>query len=590
MLKHFVGCRAGDNCPYLHVNSSELASPAQDAYAASLSQGSTSKDKASPEDVTPNMQNLTITSTVTGELSHTSKATRTAVQRPISKTEDQNPREFQLNQLRRRFRPTEETDECATFLTFQMVPSDPDFPFELESLHCTLRVPISYPTRGRPTLRITNPEMDRLYQENVEMGFDDIVDTSLRSNGNGSGSGKGSLLGWMNGLDRHLERFLSVTERGPTLKFVANIGAGGTGGVNSPREVQEPLTGSPDQHQKAVPVRDTSVVAERLSKPTAPSRPAYTAEERAQAEKRRNVETKQLEARLGRLPLFQKSTNEHGISFTIPLQPAKLDRLPIPLRSVRTVKLFVPLLYPLEPSSVEIQGVDRQAALPVETAFVHWFRENSKLNLMSQVNYLASNMHTFNKPLSNEPSEQTSAGKRLPPTAYEPEKQQQQQQQPNPTGQEPIEELDDRSHLHVIPRPPEWNIPAETSDSDEEITDESQSEDDDDDDDDDDEFLSGEGEATGGVPVPEISEKQIGRGIALSFPSLELYGVELLDLVSLCITVKCSRCKESVDINNVRQAVGTEGTYMPKVERCKKCTNSMSIGEFFSPFIYIPYG
>ena len=368
------------------------------------------------------------------------------------------------------------------------------------------------------------------------MGFDDIIDNSLRN-----ARGKPSLLGWLNSLDRHLDRFLSMTERGPRLKFIANFG--------------DASTESKEKAEVVVP------------KQPQPNGPTYTAEQRAQAEKRRNLETRQLEARLGRMPTFQKSIADGVVIFTIPIQPAKLDRIPQALRSLKTARLFVPLLYPLETSSVELQGVDHQAAVPVESAFVQWVRENSSLNLMSQVNYLASNLHTF----ANTPPPKEAA----PRPVVHP----QNAQQHHPPARD---DLDDRSHLHVIPRPPEWNTAAAESDQEDLTTSDSGASSAADDD----EFSDEQDHATG-LPVPaEIPEYQVGRGVALSFPSLEIYGIELLVLFSLCVTVKCDRCKEPLDITNVRQATSAD-VYTPKVESCKKCANSMSIGEYFNPFNFI---
>ncbi|KAJ0426327.1 hypothetical protein BJY00DRAFT_82934 [Aspergillus carlsbadensis] len=454
--------------------------------------------------------------------------------RPISQTERSDPREFQLNQVRRRFRPTESADESGTTLSFGVAPSDPDFPFELQSLQCTLHVPSTYPARGRPSLKVANPEMGADFQANISRGFDDIVDSSIRI------SGHETLLNWINTLDRHLERLLTTIERGPTLKFVPNAGR---------REGDISRNIVDDLNSLAI-----SRTPKRKPEPRAPPvvkvRPAYTAEEKSQAEKRRAVETKQLEARLGRLPLFQKARD--GLSFIIPIQPTKSDRLPISIRPVKTVKLSVPQLYPLEHSSIELQGVLGMEAAAVEVGFSQWLNDHLQLNLVSQVNYLASNMHSFAKTLVETPEPK------------EPET-----EIPAPKTEPPVEErssIDDyRPHLHVIQRPPEWTVREGGSGSEE--TDVTTTEDDYSDD-----------EEEGGAPVPAMAELTIEHGVALSFPFLELYGIELLELVGLYITVKCDRCKEPLDVRNIPQTKDSSGALSPKVETCKKCSNSMSLG------------
>lgn len=465
-----------------------------------------------------------------------------AGQRPLSKAESANPREFQINQLRRRFHPTESPDESGTTFTFGLAPSDPDFPFDLDKLQCALHVPTSYPSGKRPTLKVANPEMEKAFQDNVSRGFDDIVDSTLRT------GGRGTLLTWMNTLDRHLERLLTTTERGPTLKFVTNVNTK----TNETPETQE-LAGK--LQSLPVPLEGDRKVTATATKPKPPAR-VFSPAEKAQAEKRRTLETKQIEARLGRLPLFQKAKDE--LSFVISIQPPKVERLPPALRSVKTVKLLVPSLYPLEQSAVELRGVDSIEARAVEAGFAQWIPKNLNLNLMSQINYLSSNMHNFAKTPLEEASDLAAAG----PGLAEPEI----NEKPPTTGDV---QLGDKPHVHVVPRPPEWSVKEGGDDS--EGTDLSTSED----------YSSDEGDEEGGAPVPNMPEPTPERGVAISFPFIELYGIELLDLVGLSITVKCERCKEQMDVKHVPQVKDKSDTLSPKVESCKKCANTMSFGMFY---------
>ncbi|OJJ45488.1 hypothetical protein ASPZODRAFT_153137 [Penicilliopsis zonata CBS 506.65] len=527
------GCRAGDACPYLHDASARVSASVPQEHLSSTASAEASA--AAISDIASTVRNLSI-----------DNAKPAPVSRPVSKVENQNPREFQVNQVRRRFRPKEEQNDAGTTLTFGLVPSDPDFPFELEKLHCVLRIPLKYPVSGRPTLQVTNPEMDRSFQENVERGFDDIVDSSIRTNS------RGTLLSWINSLDRHLERLLTTVERAPTLKFVANF---------SSRDVPEtkPVV------QAQLPPRQIQARAQPIPQPPTASffknHRQYTADEKAAAEQRRNAEMRQIEARLGRQPLFQKASD--GRSFVIPIQPSKVTRLPVPLRSIKTIRLGVPQLYPLEHSSIELQGVDPEAARSVEAGFAEWVGDNIiQLNLMSQINYLASNMHNF----ANRPTETTVQAPSM--TLEQPtEVQAPEESLEKPVSADPGDASDDRSHIHVIPRPPEWSV-QETGSDGEEITDDSMT---------DEEFTDDDTES-GGAPVLEIPQPSTGRGVALSFPYLELYGIEILELVNVYITVKCERCKELLDVKNIHQAKGVNDFSALRVETCKKCTNSMSIG------------
>ncbi|KAJ5173247.1 hypothetical protein N7492_005840 [Penicillium capsulatum] len=527
-------CRAGAECPFAHD------SPATDQSQSQLAGPQPSgPDAQNPiHGVATAVQNLNISG---NESKPKSTAPHAQSQRPVSKAEHNDPREFQINQLRRRYRPTETPEDDGSSLSFGVTPSDPDFPFELDSLQCVLHVPSAYPGSARPTLRVTNPEMDLSFRDNVARGFDDIVDFTLRMNG------RGNLLNWMNSLDKQLERLLTTLERGPRLTFVANT-------RNS--TVKEPGLNAPNPHIRVPQTEPTvraPVVTGKSPSPTTKA-PAFTAEQKADAEKRRSTETKQLEARLGRLPLFQKRTDT---SFTVPIQPNKPERLPGPLQTIKTVKLLVPLLYPLEHISIELQGNNSPEARSVEIGFMQWVQGTSQLNLVSQINYLASNIHNFAKTPLAEVAKQ-SQPENLP-TQVDTHAQEQ-------AGADIDHvENEDKPHLHVIPRPPEWSVPGPGSGSD--VTDDSSFDE-----------TSGEEEEDedGGAPVPAVTDAQPGRGVALSLPFLELYGIELLELMDLAITIKCERCKESMDIKNVPHL--KEAKDMPRSESCKKCANSMSIG------------
>lgn len=537
----------GEACPYLHdasaIESRQSASQQQKPIQSS------SDETSSAQTVVAGVQKLNLGGNQSKQSSTTSAPVQP--QRPVSKLEQSDPREFQINQLRRRYRPQEVDDSQGSTLTFGLVPSDPDFPFELERLQCVLHVPSSYP-KERPTLAVTNSDMEASYQANVARGFNEIVDFTYRTNG------RGTLLGWLNSLDKKLEALLTTLERGPTLKFVANLGDGST--------AKEPIKAPERASSTLSPAQGAAKISTAAAKPTPQLRnmaPRYTSEAKIAAEKRRAVETKQLEARLGRLPMFQKL--QDGRSYVIPIQPAKKDRLPRTLQALKTVQLVVPQLYPLEHSSIKLQGVEGSEAKATEVGFTQWVEQTSQLSLVSQINYLASNIHKFAEtPLS----EEQDSVEAVHPTAEVDEIEHIEDPASLPAA--PSQDGDDRPHLVVIPRPPEWSMPDPHSGS--EGTSEESSYDED-------EYSDSEGDDEGGAPVPaSVDNNAPGRGVALSFPLLELYGIELLEIASLNITIKCDRCKVSADIKNVPQITDEKGM-MPKMESCKKCANNMSVGK-----------
>lgn len=551
------GCRIGAACPYLHDASAiEGKQPSSGQHTPTQSSGNESQ--SSTQAIVTGAERLNI-----GESQSKQSSIPAPVQpqRPVSKLEQSDPREFQINQLRRRYRPQEVNDAQGSTLTFGLVPSDPDFPFELERLQCVLHVPSSYP-KGRPTLAVTNSEMEAAYQANVVRGFDDIVDFTYRTNG------RGTLLGWLNSLDKKLESLLTTLERGPTLKFFANLGDGST--TKEPTKAPEKTISQPSSSQ------GHGKTPSAAAKPAPQARtvaPKHTAGAKAAAEKRRATETKQLEARLGRLPMYQKLAD--GRTYVIPIQPTKKDRLPRTLQALKTVKLIVPQLYPLEHSSIKLQGVEGPEVKATEVGFTQWVEQTSQLSLVSQINYLASNIHKFAEtPL---PKEEESA-EDVPPTVEEGEVEVVEEPTKAPVVSS-TQDNEDRPHLVVIPRPPEWSVPNPTSGAEGSSGESSYEED---------EFSDEEEDEEGGAPVPApVDNNAPGRGVALSFPFLELYGIELLELMTLNITIKCERCKVAVDVKNVPHITDEKGQ-MPKMESCRKCANNMSVGEYtfksHSPF------
>ena len=348
--------------------------------------------------------------------------------------------------------------------------------------------------------------MSRGYQINVERGFDSLAEQSPHA----------TLLGLINALDKRLEALLTEP-KAATIKILPN----------------------------AIPLRPIEPkVRPALHPPESMIRPprAYTQQQKIAAEARRKAETTQLDARLGRLPLFSKLSD--GITYNIPIQPRQHEELPVPLQAVKAVRLIVPLLYPLEQCRVELQRVSRDAAAKTERSFESKAIENPETNLMGHINYLAQHMHNF----ATGPEPETSTELRKPEN--EPQQIDKITKADQPVGSKPTvlsEAGEDRSHIKIIPRPPEWTNAKEVRGSDDSDYSDSYDSGDETTDDEDHKDIASTLE-----PVAEGPE----RGLSLSFPQLELYGIELLELISLYITVKCERCKDMMDINNIRPAAG----------------------------------
>lgn len=301
-----------------------------------------------------------------------------AVQRPVPKSQIENPREFQLSQIRRRYKPREiQGPEQSTILDLSIKPSDPDFPFEMSVLLCSLIVPSRYPEM-RPSIKVKNTDIPRGFAINIEQGFSRLAESTKGS----------TLLALMAALDKNLEVFLSE-KKTETVKLVAN--------ADKRHVATSPAVVHTSKHAASAsdmrPVSQVSAVSEAKPKPKPES--VFTAEEKTRAQERRESETRQLEARLGRMPLFKRSSD--GIAYTIPLEPRRRSDLPVTLQAVKTVKVFVPLQYPLQPCRVQLDGVSGPEVKSVEYAFEQKACESKDVSLMGHINNLAQNMHAMSK-------------------------------------------------------------------------------------------------------------------------------------------------------------------------------------------------
>ncbi|KAL8705464.1 MAG: hypothetical protein Q9201_001395, partial [Fulgogasparrea decipioides] len=522
------GCRAGSDCHFVH-DSSKL-----EGIQAPANSGKAFHSTGNP-DVTPSER-------VGGQSSEVGSNRITQgqqnvrryepppvdasriVQKPIPRLQKESPRQFQLRQLERRFSTQQIAGDGESKLEFRLVPSDPDFPFELTGLECVLHVPNTWPGEGRPSLAVRNHDMPRGYQINVERGFDALAQNSTQA----------TLLSLINVLDRQLETLLAQ-EKAESIELVPNTSR------SHPQQQQE------DARESTLALAEIRSV----EKPREEQR-QFTPEQRHAAEVRRQTETRQLEARLGRLPSFSRSSD--GTAFNVPISPRKPGDLPVPLHTVQSVKLHVPLLYPLQACGMEIPGVSRELADKVERAFAIRAKDHAEMSLMAHINYLSQNLHT----MTIEAEQDVTTPELREHSIDKPSL----QEEEDPTSRTSTEDAD-RSHIKIIPRPPEWTTAGEEeSDSDSDFSDSHDSGEELEDD-------QHDGHAT--HSAKEASTIQTAeRGISLSFTSLELHHIELLELASLSLSIKCTRCKTSSDIPNLRPST-------PRPASCPKCAQPFSL-------------
>ncbi|KAI1160674.1 hypothetical protein F5B18DRAFT_498519 [Nemania serpens] len=452
-----------------------------------------------------------------------------AVQKPIPTSQRINPRRYQLDQIKRRFSPGLSTlRNGTTTVRFRLKPSDPDFPFELEHLDCELQVPATYPEEA-PTLSVKNNDIPRGFCINIERGWDKIVSESQGA----------TLLALTTALDKNLEAFLSEQK------------------VETVTLVSFKDTRHEDQSTISLGEASDPVVQVAPPEPPTPRRKSYipeesfTSEQIASAKARRAQEIRQLESRMGRLSLYQKSAD--GVVYTLPLEPKRRAELPQGLRSVQSIQLIIPLLYPLQALRVLLSDVESQDAEPLEEAFATRAVQHAEMTLMNHLNYLSQNMHTIAKqvqvlkpvlsaPLSSNTTNEQASG------------------DPEAQAASTTDRADGKGHIHVIPRPPEWSYAHESGESD---------------DSDPDSWDSGADSEEGGAEIepyqPHVSgsAQQTERGTAISFPTVELYGIELLQISILNISAKCQRCKTLNDITGLKPEA-------EKATSCRKCGSALT--------------
>ncbi|KAL6923395.1 hypothetical protein ACHAPO_001562 [Fusarium lateritium] len=440
------------------------------------------------------------------------------IPKPVPESQAQDPRTYQIEQLRRRYSPKETAaPDGATSLVFRIKPSDPDFPFELSALECDIRVPQAYPDET-PVLHVKNKDIERGFSINIERGWDSLVEERPGA----------TLLAYTRELDKNLEKFLSEqkteTVKLMTFRDTRHVEAQKT-------QTEEPA--QPKQPSKPAPPKPAPPPVRYVPEPS------YTKDEVAAAKERRAAEIRQLEARMKRTPEYRRSPD--GVVYTLPLEPQKRSQLPPGLQSVRSLHLIIPLLYPLQNLRIQLNNVEPQDAEPVEDLFCEKAEEQQHMSLMSHLNYLAQNIHKLAK------QAQAQAPKvETPAPAAEDESQDTKESAPK----------SENSHIQVIPRPPEWYYVAG-----------------------DDEESSSSDETDDGGAVIENEEKEPQvympgetpeRGTMLSFPSIELHGIELLQLAILGISIKCERCKAVNEVTGLKPDV-------EKTSSCKKCAETFAV-------------
>ncbi|KAJ3320705.1 hypothetical protein HDV06_005113 [Boothiomyces sp. JEL0866] len=245
------GCQFGAMCRFAHVN----PQPQEQEQSRPKSSSKRQKEKQETVTIKPGLVITKKKSTIQEDISvldamnelkvQPAKPARPVVSRPVSKTilqssdpveRARNIRDFEIQQLAKRYSAKTTTFTSHIAVEFEMHPSDPDFPFELESLQVLLTIPILYPTDRKCKLNLNNPEIPVNLSSKIEKTVSEKIEMSRLT-----------LLDIMKWMDKELESFLvDKPDAGVKIAFVkptdARVYYGGESGSSDEEQQEEELS------------------------------------------------------------------------------------------------------------------------------------------------------------------------------------------------------------------------------------------------------------------------------------------------------------------------------------------------------------
>ncbi|KAK6512234.1 hypothetical protein TWF481_001125 [Arthrobotrys musiformis] len=548
-----AGCKNGDACPFSH--DPELRKGNGGDRSPAQVSGPGQKD---PTGDRQHQNPSTVRHTPRGVPGADALATRRhypvvdpskVVRRPAPAGES-NPevrRKNEIGQLRRRWGDSfQEVDQERGIYRLELKQSE-DFPYDLDALRVELSIPLDYPKANAegPSIKVLNEDIPKGHQFNIERGFSNLAKSASKTT---------RLLDLLNNLDKRLEEFLS-SEKAATFKIVPNIGA-------VTQEVTK-LDVNDYQLQIQEPVPQ---VPQAVKKPE-PPKPIYTEAQREAARARRALETRQLEARFRQSSVFWK--NSTGTIYKVPLEPRMKNMLPVGLLLLNAIDLRVPEPYPLEPCRIAFdRSFPESITKSIENGFLKRAQEKPEVSLMAQLNYLAQNMHNMVETVPEKPAQRLNVeAKPIPKDTPE----------AGPSTQTPTSPtVVEKPRIIIVEktRPPEWELEDSESDSEELSSSDDEKEE---------QGESSQSLQQGSEASAPVFVSSIERGTSISFPDIKLKNIELLELKTINLTMKCTRCKTVADINNIKAKENKHSR--PKLLGCEKCSSVIGI-DFRREFIH----
>ncbi|CCU82265.1 CHY zinc finger domain-containing protein [Blumeria hordei DH14] len=432
---------------------------------------------------------------------------------PEPKSQQLRLRELELDQLREIFPMRETRMSKQTLMRFELKPTDPDFPFEIEALDCEISVPITYP-QSRPALKVLNKEIPRGFALNLEIGFQNIVREMCHA----------TVMEILGAFDKRLEALLSAPES-EALKFISN---------QDKRHLSIPSK-SPNSSTISIPCSHVDqLIAVSSAKQSSIPLPCeelqtFTTEQKLEAFGRRESERKNWR-------------HEWDASHCIKSQT---------MVNIKALQLIVPSLYPLEPCKIHFDGIEAKEARNAETGFLQRSMHQKDISLMGHVEYIVQNMNILAKTSWQVESATTLL------SHLEIEKKVDDQENDSRGCQKALN----------TDRPPEWTLldftaldPIRGVELNSTYSYDSEG------------ISSGEDEKI--LDIEQVNDSQVKlnqeRGTAIIFPLIEFSGIELLELLILEITIKCVRCKVTTEVKELKDCI-------VKKLSCKKCKQCLAV-------------
>lgn len=461
----------------------------------------------------------------------------------VRKPQTQNPhrlsrREQEIEQLRRGFPSLVNEDGDPTKFRMKLVPSDPDFPFDIQALDFNLYIPLNYPSKSRPpregtdrapptpafpVIVVLNKDIPRGFSVNIDMGFKSLSESY-------SQSGQ-SLLNLIVALDKGLEGYLKQEKR-DTIKIVK---------INNNR----PRPTIPDfSDSSVIESSSASTNTHRLNAPPTIFVPP-------EVKKERQAQINKLLHSLKESSMWMLSSDKSEDVYELTISCKEPSDIPAKLKGIMSFNLHIPSSYGIvDPVFIIFPNLeDDFPSSRIENNFNQFARDHKEWKLISLINFLACRVGDL---MADDYETEESGARDNDEETEKPEK----------ASKVNSAEVQDKARkiLSSLMKRPSPEIPIAGPSESAPVGDIQEEEEEEDD--------SADDSADDEVRLNYETIKP--RGIALLLPSMNMTHVGILECTTINLVVSCDRCGTHNDLFNI-----VSGPYgrdsKPVASSCTKC-------------------